>query len=119
MHDRDAAEWDAEIEADFQRAVRATKEAGKRKRKEAFAMIPLLWATRAAKATRTPKAMVWVRLPYLAWRQRARTFPLPNKWLEDQGVSRHVKNRALCELEADGLIAVERRPRKSPRVTLL
>jgi hypothetical protein len=32
MGERDLVEWDAEIEADFQRAVAATKAAGKRKR---------------------------------------------------------------------------------------
>ena len=86
---------------------------------EPFAIVPLHWAARAAKATRTPKALVWIRLLHLVWRQKTRTFYLPNKWLEDQGVSRFIKNRALDELEADGLIAVERRPRKSPHISLL
>jgi hypothetical protein len=91
----------------------------KRRKVDPFTIITLSWAARAAKATRTPKALVWIRLQHLAWRQKTQTICLPNKWLEDQGVSRFIKNRALDELEAGGLITVERRSRKSPRITLL
>jgi hypothetical protein len=48
--------------------------AGRRKarRQEPFAMVPLAWAASAAKATRTPKALVWVLLLHTAWRTRTR-----------------------------------------------
>jgi hypothetical protein len=91
----------------------------KRRRADPFVQVPLRWAIEATKAMRTPKALVWVRLLHLRWKYKAQTFCLPNKWLEEQGVSRFVKNRTLNELEANGLIAVERRPHKSPRITLL
>jgi hypothetical protein len=91
----------------------------KRKKKaEPFVKVPLWWATAAAKATRTTKAPVWMRLLHLAWKGQQRTFCLPNGWLAEQGVSRFTKNRALKELEAAGLITIERRRRKSPRVTV-
>jgi DNA-binding MarR family transcriptional regulator len=81
--------------------------------------MPLWWAGAAAKATKTPKALVWIRLRYLAWKAGSSTVLLSNVWLEKQGVTRSIKYRALRELEEAGLILVERRPHKSPRVTIV
>jgi hypothetical protein len=98
----------------------ATSQARKRKRAaEAFVRVPLWWAEAAVKATRSPKTLVWVRLLYLAWRDQTRTVRLGNRWFALQGVSRDTKIRALSELEAAGLITVERQLRQSPRVTIL
>jgi hypothetical protein len=91
----------------------------KQKRKEPFVMVPLSWAERAARATGTPKAFVWLWLLYLAWKAKSDTVPLPNGQLQDHGVHRNTKNRALRELEAAGLIRVTRRRCKTPLVTLL
>jgi hypothetical protein len=88
-------------------------------RQEPFAKVPLTWAASAAKATRTPKALVWVLLLHTAWRTRSATFPLSNVGLAENGVSREIKRRALAEMEAAGLIVVERRPGRAPRVTLV
>ena len=71
----------------------------KAKGKDKFVQVPLWWAEHAAKATRTPKAMVWVWLVYLTWEQRSMTFRLPNERLHIRGVSRFTKQRALRELE--------------------
>jgi hypothetical protein len=84
-----------------------------------FVKVPLWWAEQASQATHTPKAMVWIWLLHLAWSQHSKTFRLPNERLGAQGVGRNVKNRALRELEAAGLIQVERLRGKSPCVTLL
>jgi hypothetical protein len=46
------------------------------------------------------------------------TFPLPNVRLSKNGVSRKVKCRVLRDLEAAGLITIERRHGKTPLVTL-
>jgi DNA-binding FadR family transcriptional regulator len=46
------------------------------------------------------------------------TFPLPNGRLCENGVSRKVKRRVLRDLEAAGLITVERRLGKTPLITL-
>jgi hypothetical protein len=57
--------------------------------------------------------------PCQIWKTRSTTFTLPNGWLEEWGVSREVKRRVLRDLEAAGLITVERPNRKSPKVTIV
>jgi hypothetical protein len=106
----------------YQKRKRELEAAIATKRKHAtdpFARVSLAWATAAAKATKTPKALVWTRLLYLSWWNQIQPFKLPNRWFAARGVNRFAKNRALNELEAAGLIAVERREGKSPRVTVL
>lgn len=90
-----------------------------RKSKDAFVKVPLWWATEAAKATRTPVMIVLVELLYRSWKAKSLTFPLPNGRLGEKGVSREVKRRVLRDLEAVGLIMVERRHGKTPLVTLV
>jgi hypothetical protein len=91
----------------------------RKRRIDKFVKVPLWWAEHAAKATRTPKAMVWVWLAYLAWEQGSNTFKLPNGRLQIRGVGRHAKARALRQLEKAGLIRVDRSGTKSPVVTLI
>jgi hypothetical protein len=102
-------------------ALPATTAVGsaRRQRREPFAAIPLAWAARATTATNCPKAMVWVWLIHRAWKMRSGTVAVPNGALAEYGVTRKVKNNALRQLERAGLIAVERRPRKTPVVTML
>jgi hypothetical protein len=66
-----------------------------------------------------PQDRVLLRLLYLAWFNRSGTVVLANKGLAEWGVSRGQKDRALRNLERTGRIVVERRRRRSPRVTLL
>jgi hypothetical protein len=87
--------------------------------KDPFVKLPLWWANAAAKATKTPRAVVWVALVYTAWRKRSLTFSLPNGQLKKLGVSREVKRRALRDLEKAGLIVVDRRHGKSPQVVIV
>jgi hypothetical protein len=89
------------------------------KREDTFAMVPLAWAAKAAAATNTTKAVVWVWLIYRSWEKKSLRFTVPNKALADLGVSHDAKTRALRQLEAAGLIKVEWCPRKTPIVTLL
>jgi hypothetical protein len=84
-----------------------------------FVKVPLWWAEQAARATRTPKAMVCIWLLYLSWTNHSCTFRLPNERLRVRGASRFTKARVLRELEAAGLIRVTRARGKSPVVTLL
>jgi CRP-like cAMP-binding protein len=86
-------------------------------RAEPFAKVPLSWAGKAAKATRTDKALVWIVLLYVSWKTKSTTFPLSNDRLD--GVTRYTKYRALRELEAEGLITVKRQRKKAPVVTLI
>jgi hypothetical protein len=92
----------------------------KRKKAEPpFVKVPRWWAAEAAKATRSPATLVLVELLYRSWKAKSLTFPLSNKSLEKNGVSREVKRRVLRDLQAAGLITVERRHGHSPRVTLV
>jgi hypothetical protein len=116
--ERDLAEWDREIEADFQRAV-ASSRTRKRKEAEPFAIVPLWHAALAAEATRSPVLLVYVDLMHRAWKAKGQPFTMPNGWLEKRGVSRKTKCRVLRNLNAAGLIVVEWRDRKSPGVTLV
>jgi hypothetical protein len=84
-----------------------------------FVKVPLSWAEQATAATGTKKAFVWIWLLYLAWKANSNTVTVPNGKLEARGISRMTKHRALCELEAAGLIQVTRQKRQSPIVTLL
>ncbi|SRR6266498_3154549 len=90
--------------------------------KDPFVKVPLWFAVEAAKATRTSGALVWIWLLYQGWRDRKSVgrdaVRMANAKLKSWGVSRNVKQRVLRDLERAGLIEIERRPRKSPNVTL-
>jgi hypothetical protein len=90
-----------------------------RKRAEPFVKLPLSWAAKAAAATKCPKAIVWVWLIHRAWQTKSSTVSVPNGALAKLGVSRNVKRKALQQLEAAGLVAINRQSRKTPSVTLL
>jgi hypothetical protein len=91
----------------------------KRKKTEPFAVVELTRAAAAFTAINCPKATVWLWLEHQVRKSQCRTVAVPNGALVNLGVSRKVKNMALRRLEAAGLIAIERRPRKTPKVTLL
>jgi hypothetical protein len=91
----------------------------KRKKADIFVKVPIWWVTEATRLTRTPAALVCIHLLLVSWKTRSTTFPFPNGRLKGSGVSREVKRRVLRDLEAGGLIKVERRPGKTPIVTLV
>ena len=91
----------------------------KRKKTEPFAVVPPTRAAAAFTAINCPKATVWLWLEHQVRKTQCNTVAVPNDALANRGVSRKVKNLALRQLEAAGLIAMERRPRKTPKVTLL
>jgi ribosomal protein S19E (S16A) len=91
----------------------------KRRRAEPFVTVPLWWAVAAARATRTPATAVMIHLLYAQWKAKRATFGLPNGALKKAGASRKVKRRVLRQLEAAGLITVERRHGKTPKVTVV
>jgi hypothetical protein len=91
----------------------------KAKKAETFVKVPLWWIEKAAQAISAPSALVCIYLLHTAWKAKSATFLLPNGRLRKAGVSRKVKSRVLRDLETAGLIRVERRPRKSPLVTLV
>jgi hypothetical protein len=88
-------------------------------RKDVFVKVPLWWIEQATRATRSPQALVCIWLLHLAWQAKSMTFPLPNDRLAKRGADRQVKRRALANLEKAGLITVDRRSGKTPKVTLV
>jgi ribosomal protein S19E (S16A) len=89
------------------------------KSKDRFVKVPLWWAEAAAKATRTPGFMVCIELLHASWKAKSVTVLVSNKRLRKAGVSREIKRRVLRDLEAAGLITIERRRGCSPRATLV
>ena len=88
-------------------------------KKAPFVVVPIWFATAAAKAAKAPAHLVIVHLLHTSWKAKGRAFTLANGWLEEQGVSRRTKNRVLRDLEAAGLITIERSNGQSPKVTIV
>jgi hypothetical protein len=87
------------------------------KRRKHFIKVPWTWHERLMEHRQTATYKVAAEICYRYWRSNGEPFTLANCDLK--GVSRGQKNRALAELEAFGLITVERRKRKSPLVTVV
>jgi hypothetical protein len=88
------------------------------KRDEPFVLVPLAATAQAAKATRCAKLFVWLLLLHRVWRDKSQTVALSNCALAPYGISPDAKLRALADLEAAGLIQVERQGTKTVRVTV-
>jgi hypothetical protein len=114
------AEWDAEIEADFQRAVRATKVAGQRKRGGRHLGSPLSFWVDVCRLTEGRTALVVAMCIYRrAHVCRSQMVTLPAADLAELGIDRRRKNEALARLQAAGLIRIENtRAGHSAKVTL-
>jgi len=82
------------------------------RRAKPFVQVPLDWAVAMTRATGTPKALVAIELLYAAWKADDEVVTLPAGRLGAAGVDRHTRRRALLELEAAGLVALDRRPGK-------
>ena len=89
------------------------------RRIEPFTIVQLTWAAKAAAATNTQKAFVWLWLVQQAYKTKSETITMSNEVLMRYDVSGKVKRCALRQLEAAGLVTVEHHPGKAPRVTLL
>jgi hypothetical protein len=87
------------------------------KRRKHFIKLPLTWHERLVESRQLATYKVAAEILYRYWRNNGEPFTLANCALK--GVSRWQKGRALAELEAFGLITVQRRKRKSPLVTVV
>src|SRR5262245_8016872 len=87
------------------------------KRREQFAMVPMVWLEKL-KGAGAITYLVAVLLCHLHWKGRGEPIKLANGMMALDGVSRESKRRALRDLERRGLISVEWRSRKSPVVTV-
>lgn len=92
----------------------------KSKSTEPWVKVPLRWARTVADTVGSPKAFfVTIWLLHLAWKTKSNTFSIPNGQLGTYGIHRNTKAATILALEQAGLIKVERRPRKTPIVTLI
>jgi len=80
--------------------------------------IPLEWMTKAARVE-GKTLHVGIALWFLAGLKRSRKVTLFQSKLRLFGVGRQASYRALCRLEAAGLVSVERHRGRSPIVTIL
>jgi nitrate reductase alpha subunit len=83
-----------------------------------YTQFPWAWAEQMKSVRRGSTYRLALLLLYEDWRTGGRSIVLSNAGLEQEGLTRKTKWRALLELEQLGLVKVERRLRKSPRVTL-
>jgi hypothetical protein len=88
------------------------------KRRQHFVKVPWTWIQNLVKARCIATYRVALHVLYQHWRGEGEPFILANGSLRMEGVSRRQKWPALRELEQFGLITVEWRQRKSPRITV-
>ncbi len=80
--------------------------------------VPCAWLQRAARLPGKP-LHVGIALYQRAGMEKSDTVKLSNGVLEDWGIDRYAKRRALKDLEIAGLVSVKRRHGRSPVVTIL
>jgi hypothetical protein len=118
---RDLDEWDAEIEAGFQRAVAVTKRSAQLKRGRKLVAFPLAFLVDVCQRTEGRTVLVVAQLIYRRTHVcHSQTVTLPASELAELGIIRQRKNEALAMLETAGLIRIEKRPAgRSAKVTLI
>ena len=84
-----------------------------------FLAVPTVWVQRLYGARGAATFKVVMHLLSKEYETHRQTVRLANVALMSIGITPYQKWRALAELERLGLVRVERRPRKSPMVTLL
>ena len=119
--ERDLADWDAEIEAEFQRAVAATKTAGRKKRGQRLVGFPFTFLADVCRLTEGRATLVVAELIYRrTYVCNSRAVTLPGAELAALGIDRSQKRKALARLEAAGFIRTEKAGSgQATRVTLL
>jgi len=90
-----------------------------RRRRQHFVRVPWTWVEKLAEARYIATYRVALHVLYQHWERGGETFTLSNGALAMEGVSRGQKWRALEELEGLDLINIERRKRKTPRITVI
>jgi hypothetical protein len=84
-----------------------------------FVHFPWAWLDRLKATGRGATYRVALLLLYEYWRTGGRAIKLTNIAAAEVGVLPDAKGRALDDLERAGLIKVNRRPKRSPLVTVL
>jgi hypothetical protein len=96
---------------------RATAKSSKKWQKR-FVRVPCGWVERLQSAERISTYRLALPLLYESWRTGGRPIVLSNVFAEAEGLSARSKWNALAELEALGLVRIERHPGRSPRLVL-
>ena len=91
----------------------------RRKRRGHFVRVPMAWVEKLVEARHIATYRLALHVLYRHWKGGGQPFTLSNGMVAVEGVSRWQKWRALKELERLGLVTVERRDRKSPRVEVI
>jgi hypothetical protein len=117
---RDLAEWDAEIEAEFQRVVVASKAVGRSKRRHRLIGCPVGFLADVCRLTEgratTIVALCIYRRTYVC---KSQTVTMPTAELAELGIDPSQKSRALDRLKAAGIIRTKTAPGRTTEVTLL
>jgi hypothetical protein len=95
---------------------------GKAKREgwhRVFTVLPREWELRLLKAKRISTYRLAIELLYLHWKGNGKPITVSSKVARAVKICARSKWEALAELERLGLIELDRRPRKAPRVVLL
>ena len=87
--------------------------------RQQFVQVPGVWVERLAKARHIATYRIALHVLYRHWKTSGEPFTLSNGMVAMEGVGRRAKWRALQEMEQLGLITIERRKRKTPRITVL
>ena len=116
MDARGAVMWQRVLKLLDQSGHAASQKA--RKRRQPFVMVPWTWIERLAETSSANAYRVALHLLHRHWKNNGQPFLLANGVLAAAGVTRFAKWRALAELERLGLISVERRTRRTPRITV-
>jgi hypothetical protein len=90
-----------------------------RRRREQFVLVPGIWKERLTKVKYAATYRVALHILMRDFETGGKLFTLSNGALALENVSRWQKWRALSELEAAGLVTVERCNRKTPQITVL
>jgi hypothetical protein len=99
-------------------ARRAVEPRKLERRRKHFVQVPWGWVEALSGAS----GQTWhlaIQLLYQHWKGNGKCIKLANGMLKVDGIGRTSKARALCDLEKRKLVAVDRRDRRSPLVTLL
>ena len=83
-----------------------------------YLLIPDDWLDRLDAIPGRHAHRLMIGLMRISWRQKSATVKVTNKIFLGCRMDRHTKSETLRRLEQAGMISVERRPRKSPLVTI-
>jgi hypothetical protein len=121
MTQAELAEWDAEWEADYAKAVAATKRPGKRKHAQRYIGAPWEFFARICRLPHKSTTMIVALLVYRQTKvRRSQTVTLSGPELAELGVDPRRKREALRSLEAAGIMRLRRQgPGQTTEVTLL